>query len=72
VVHHPSPRHLVQTILDVSVRELAGRHYVHVRKGPGSTYGQHPELTPNEAEALARDIANAAADARRKDVAARV
>jgi hypothetical protein len=67
---HPSPRFLTQTILEVSVASGDNsQFYVHVRKGPGSTYGQHPQLTPNEAEAVARDIANAAADARRKNVA---
>ena len=70
---HPSPRYLTQQFLQIAVDkdESNGQHYVHVRKGPHTVYGQHPVMTPNEAEAAARDLANAAADARRKNVAGR-
>lgn len=72
--HHPSPRHLTQEFMAVSVEKDAanGQHYVHLRKTAQVAYGQHPQFTPNEAEALARDVANAAADARRKNVAGRL
>lgn len=45
-----------------------GNWRVHVAKGPGATYGQHPVFLPNEAESLAIDIGNAAAECRRKNV----
>jgi hypothetical protein len=69
--HHPSPRHLTQKFLAVTVEKDAanGQHYVHVRKNAGEVaYGQHPTFTPNEAEALGRDVNNAAAEARRANV----
>lgn len=73
MAHYPSPRYLTQKFLAVTVEQASnGQHYVHVRKTSEVPYGAHPEFTPNEAEALARDIANAAADARRKNIAARV
>jgi hypothetical protein len=66
---------LTQKFLTVSVEKDAsnGQHYVHVRKTPGEVaYGSHPQFTPNEAEALGRDVNNAAAEARRKNVAGRL
>lgn len=62
-----------QTILMVSTEQASnGQWYVHVRKGAGSIMGVHPQFTAKEAEWLARDIANAAADCYRKNVARRV
>ena len=68
--HHPSPRHLTQAFMAVTVeRDPAnGQHYVHLRKTSQVAYGQHPQFTPNEAEALGRDVNNAAAEARRANV----
>lgn len=65
------PDNRVQTIVEVSVHADGNNHYVHIRKGPGASMG-HPVLTPNEAEWLARDIGNAAADARRKNISKKV
>lgn len=59
-----------QNILTISVEQASNKQwYVHVRKGPGAILGVHPQLTAKEAEWLARDVANAAADCYRKNVA---
>jgi hypothetical protein len=60
-----------QTLVTVTVEQYSpkGQWYVHIRKGPGSMLGVHPQLTAKEAEWLARDVANAAADCYRKNVA---
>jgi hypothetical protein len=58
-----------QTMLSVSsLPDSSGRWRVHVRKGPGLAFGQHPELLPSEAESLAIEIGNAAAECRRKNI----
>jgi len=71
---HPSPRFLTQAFLTVTVEKAADstNHYVHIRKTAQVPYGSHPQFTPNEAEALARDVNNAAADARRKNIAGNI
>ena len=59
-----------QTMLLVAAEaDSSGRWRVHVRKGPGIAWPMtHPELLPSEAEVLARDIGNAAAECRRQNI----